>query len=78
MTLENAIKKLSKVAKIETNGLHYWGQIGGHMVEFMKNSVGDISCIRVRGVRDEDDIMTDYFAGVWCDNLSQAIRIASR
>lgn len=33
---------------------------------------------RVRSKSDKDDIMTDYFAGVWCDNLTQAIRVAMK
>ncbi|WP_216081126.1 hypothetical protein [Aliarcobacter butzleri] len=36
-----------------------------------------ITCIRARRKNDLDDSMTDYSAGVWCDNLTQAIKLAT-
>lgn len=82
MKLRNAIKKLEKFGTIENNGSLYYARIENSVVEFMRNGREEdecnITCIRVRGIKDEDDTMTDYFAGVWCDNLTQAIRIASR
>lgn len=81
MKLQSAIKKLSKLTKVEKNGGQYSGVINGNVIEFRacNSSYEDtgITCIRVRGIKDEDDIMTDYFAGVWCNNLSQAIKMAS-
>lgn len=81
MKLKNAIKKLSKFGKVENSGSLYFARVGNHFVEFMSNGkieeAFDICCIRVRACNDEDDTMTDYFAGVWCDNLTQAIRIAN-
>ena len=81
MKLQTAIKKLSKLTKVEKNGGVYSGRINNNVVEFMacnsREEDTSITCIRVRGIKDEDDNMTDYFAGVWCNNLSQAIKMAS-
>ena len=75
MKLSNAIKKLEKYGKVENNGISYWTIQGNTAVEFMKNgSSEDITCIRVRSIHDKDDFQSDYSAGTWCDNLSQAIR----
>lgn len=80
MKLKNAIKKLSKFGEVKNQDGIYWAEDKGQVVEFIINGrIEDdrnITCIRVRGAKDEDDIMTDYWGGVWCDNLSQAIRIA--
>jgi len=76
MKLTNAIKKLEKYGKVEFNGHCYTTIQGTTAVEFLKNgSSEDITCIRVRSIHDKDDIQSDYSAGTWCDNLSQAIRI---
>lgn len=81
MTLKRALNKLGKVTTVKNNGNLYWGVINNTVVEFIVNGKheddNDIMCIRVRGCNDKDDFMTDYCAGVWCDNLSQAIRLAS-
>lgn len=78
MKLTNAIKKLSKLTKVEQNGQQFWGVINGNVVEFMANGRiqedTTICCIRVRGIKEEDDSMTDYFCGVWYRNLTAAIR----
>ncbi len=34
----------------------------------------DVISIRERRLNDHDDIMTDYFAGCYWDNISQALR----
>lgn len=82
MLLENAIKKLNKVGKVEVVGSLYFAKTNGNIIEFMRNGREEdnchITCIRVRNERDKDDTMTDYFAGVWCDNLTQAIRLATK
>lgn len=74
MKLTNAIKKLSKHGELKQNGNLFWAEIGGYVVEFMANGRIDedttITCIRVRRKNDLDDSMTDYFARVWCDNLT--------
>ena len=80
MKLKNAIKKLGKYGEVKNNGSLYWVERDGKVVEFMRNGIEDdntdITCIRVRRAKDEDNTMIDYFAGVWCDNLTQAIRLA--
>ena len=82
MKLENAIKKLSKFGKVQNQGALYFAKVNNSIVEFMRNGAIEadygITCIRTRSVRDNDDLMTDYFAGVWCDNLTQAIKMATR
>ena len=81
MKLTNAIKRLGKLTKVEKNGQFFYGEINSSLVEFAANGKIDedtnITCIRVRRTNDNNDSMTDYFAGVWCDNLSQAIRLAT-
>ncbi len=86
MKISNAIKKLEKVGFKVTNDEELRSQLfvarrenSTHVVEFMKNggNSDQVTCIRVKRVNDQDDIMTDYFAGVWCDNITQAIRVAS-
>lgn len=81
MKLKSAIKKLSKLTKVEKNGGQYSGVVNGNVIEFRAcNSQEEdtgITCIRVRSIKDEDDSMTDYFAGVWCNNLSRAIKVAT-
>ena len=77
MKLLNAIKKLEKAgASVEKNGIFYSAKINNDVIEFMCKT-DSIACIKVRSANDHDDIMTDYSAGVWCNNLSQAIRIAA-
>ncbi|MDY0238507.1 MAG: hypothetical protein RBS42_06615 [Campylobacterales bacterium] len=81
MKLTNAIKKLSKHGEVKQNGNLFWAEIGGYAVEFMANGRIDedttITCIRARRKNDLDNSMTDYSAGVWCDNLTQAIKLAT-
>jgi len=77
MTYKNAINKLKKGQyKIHVNDGRVSAIKNDGVIEFIKyDSSGKIDCIRVRGVNDKDDIMTDYFAGTWCDNLTQAMKI---
>ena len=53
-----------------------------HYIELLVNGkdVGDKSDIAIIDLRREgqdDDIMTDYHAGTFCDNLAQALSIAN-
>lgn len=81
MKLTNAIKTLAKHGEVKQDGNLFSAVIGRHVVEFMANGRIDentsITCIRTRRVNDSDDSMTDYSAGVWCNNLKQAIQLAS-
>jgi len=77
MKLSNALKKLSKYGKTEIKGIHYQTIQGDTVVEFLVSSYSEeITCIRVRSIHDKDDSQSDYSAGVWVDNLSQAIKVA--
>jgi len=82
MKLVNAIKKLSKYGEVRVNGQEHSTIINGIEVSFMVNGrIEDdygITCINVRNINDENDSMTDYCAGTFCDNLTQAIRMALR
>lgn len=71
--------------KLKNNGALYWLTLGNKVIEFMRNGRWspeenlnnvDIMCIRVRSRNDEDDVLTDYCAGTWCDNLKQALSLA--
>lgn len=86
MTLKNAINKLQKLTnkKVQRNSQMFWLELNGNNIEFMANgkineddfSATDITCIRVKRSNENDDPMTDYYPGIWCDNLSKAIRLA--
>ena len=77
MQVTNAIKKLSNVGfSVTQSGNCYRANTGSKVIEFHQQN-GEIICIRVRSANDHDDVMSDYSAGTWCDNLSQAIRLAA-
>ena len=80
MKITNAIKKLEKAGfEVINEGSRYSARRENDIVEFIQNG-GDSDqaiCIRIMSVNDQDDIMTDYSAGTYCDNLSQAIRLAN-
>lgn len=76
MQATNAVKKLNKSGfTVTQSGNRYSAQAGRNVIEFHQQD-GEIICIRVRSANDHDDVMSDYSAGTWCDNLSQAIRLA--
>ena len=81
MKITNAIKKLEKAGfKIEKVDIHYRAvkQDCRELIEFYKNGREDsVTCIRVRRKGDLDDVMTDYFAGFFVDNITQAIKAVS-
>ena len=77
MTISNAIKKVEKnFAKvIKQDGGNYTATKNNKEISFRKNGHSeDITCIRVRSIKDLDDILTDYCAGVFYDNISQALK----
>ena len=77
MQATNAIKKLTKAGfQITQKGNRYWAQAGQNIISFF-DQAGSVICINVRSINDESDSQSDYSAGVFCDNLSQAIRIAA-
>ena len=81
MTLTNATKKLNKAGyEVSKVGSVYQAEKkGGRDVVtfFLNGGDGNVTCIKVRAVGDRDDSMTDYSAGVYVDNITQAIKIAA-
>lgn len=80
MKTANAIKTLEKSGfKVVTPYKGFYSAIspsGKNVVEFLdQNDV--MLCVKVRGVDDADDHHTDYAAGVWCNNLKQAMLLAN-
>jgi hypothetical protein len=76
MNAANAIKKLNKAGfEVSQNGNRYNAKANGQVIRFIEQSER-IICINVRSENDHDDAMTDYSAGVYCDNITQAIRLA--
>ncbi len=76
MQVTNAVKKLTKAGfAVTQSGNRYSAQAGRNVIEFYEQD-GRTICIRLRTENDCDDVMSDYSAGVFCDNLSQAIQIA--
>jgi hypothetical protein len=77
MTLTNGIKKLEAATQTEViklNGV-YQVPYRERIIEMTKNGRDDlIATIRVRRPNDHDDSMSDYSAGAFFNNLSQAIR----
>tara|TARA_R110002153_G_scaffold100777_2_gene236814 strand:+ start:1434 stop:1676 length:243 start_codon:yes stop_codon:yes gene_type:complete len=79
MKITNAIKKLQKAGfEVINDGSRFSASRESNIIEFIQNGGGSDQaiCIRVMSADDQDDVMTDYSAGTYCDNISQAIRIA--
>jgi hypothetical protein len=79
MTVANAVKKLAKSGfEVTGSDMRFSGRNGLRVVEFSRVQCDSdsIGCIKVRYANDNDDAQSDYSAGVWCDNISQAIRLA--
>jgi hypothetical protein len=77
MTIQNAIKKVTKAFNVEPvkNGQFYSFTVGQNVIEFAQNGrSNEITCISTRRSSDKDDLMTDYFAGTFHDNITQAIK----
>lgn len=79
MLVTNAKKQLEKFGKVETDGHGlYWAERCGYVVSFRVNGREEpgatITNTRVRRVNDHDDGQSDYFAGVFTQNLTRAIR----
>jgi len=81
MTIQNAIKKIEKMTgeKVEEVYGHYRIIKNGRELSFFKNGDSDLAvCFRTRGLKDLDDSMSDYSAGVFWDNVTQAIKSINR
>jgi hypothetical protein len=78
MQLTSAIKKLNKSGfEVLNNGNRYKAKKVGlkYVVEFISQETS-VLCIRVLQENDYDNSQSDYSAGTWCDNLTQAILLA--
>ena len=72
----NAIKKLEKSGfQVVQTGNRCTAQGNQHVIGFFNQS-GNSTCINVRNQIDRDDSMSDYSAGVFCNNITQAIKLA--
>ncbi len=84
MKIVNAIKKLKKNGyKVTSDKSRYTATKEGerHYIELMSQisyeGEEEVIIIDVRREGQADDSMTDYHAGTFCDNLSQALAIAN-
>ena len=82
MTTTAATRKLEKAGfKVEDLefGFHASSESTPWVIEFHRNGrTENITCINVRRANDHHNSMTDYSAGTFCDNITQAIRLAIR
>lgn len=81
MKIENAIKKLSKLTKVEKgDNNQYYAILNGTVISFYKNGGGSDQaiCFHTKRVGEQSDSMTDYFPGSFHNNLTQAINSATR
>ena len=78
MTIANATKKLIKAGFIVLDVSGSFTAVhteSNRVIEFHRNGGSDnATCIRSRRISDKDDAMSDYFAGSWHDNITQAMR----
>ncbi len=85
MTLQNAIKKLQnngfRVTEDENSGVYNrnFKAINPQYRTYLEilSQDGEVCIIDLRTPGHDDDSMTDYHAGTFCDNISQAIRLAT-
>jgi hypothetical protein len=82
MTVTNAIKKLAGAGYTVTDNHGCFSAVlpdSPNIIEFCRNGGSeDVTSIRVRSRNDHDDVTTGYYAGIFMDNLSKAIRFAKR
>lgn len=82
MTTPNAIKKLEKagytVKLVSGNKNRQYTATKDNHRRFINfyDQEGHVIIIDLRTKGHEDDSMTDYHAGTFCDNISQALRLA--
>lgn len=77
------MKTINAIKKLETLGLkinhnpetrEYWVNGAKDLLSFYEQNE-KLIIVKVQGRNDKDDAMTDYSGGVFCDNLSQALRM---
>jgi hypothetical protein len=82
MLIANAIRKLQRAGFIVCEGERGVAakRPGARRIVEMSRNGGDsrdrVATIKVRGVNDHDDVLTDYFAGSYVNSVAQAIRWA--
>lgn len=80
MKVESAIKKLNKAGfNVKQYGQQFIAihKAASYCVQFYRNGGMDsVTCINVRRHDERDEIETDYVAGVFADNITQAIKLA--
>ena len=77
MTITKAIAKIEKNlnVKVQNEGQKYFAVYKREVISFYQNGRGnEITCINTARVGDVSDSMTDYHAGCFHDNITQAIR----
>jgi hypothetical protein len=81
MTIINAIKKLEKAGFTVTERYPFFSATRADIatiISYVRNGrENTITSINVRRRGDESDVQHDYHAGVWCDNIAQAIQLAT-
>jgi hypothetical protein len=79
MTITNAIKKLEKATgnKVTQKGIIYSVFTGFYVIEFLGQSNGNITCISICRKGLKSCSLIDYFPETYCDNISQALRLAN-
>jgi hypothetical protein len=85
MKVANAVKKLEKLTgKTVTKNQNnlYSVVIGQNVISFYPNgrdsADAEITCIKTRRINDVDDSMSDYSAGCFHDNITQAYNFIAR
>lgn len=82
MKLSNAVKKIEKLGKVIICGQQYSVQVGNQVLSFMANGRIDentnICAVNLRWISDESDVYSDYCAGTFYPNISQAIKSMTR
>jgi len=79
MNIQNAIKKIEKFTglKVQKNDNNmYWVTGKEREISFIKNGgeSQEAICIKVRRKNDYNDSQSDYFAGFFVDNITQALK----
>lgn len=81
MTVLNAVKKVVKTINVNPiikNGMYSF-TYNGQILSFFKNgSYDEITCIKTRRIGDESDAMSDYHAGCFHENITQALKFINR
>ena len=78
MTLTNAIKKVEKATGCKMQieyGQTYSVSFNGQKLRFSKNGRSEyITCIHTARIGQEACTLTDYFPGVYHNNITQALK----